>query len=159
MTIAGESTYNTCCGLIVTLIVSIIVIIFAGLAILDLVNYDGSSYERKLITSAIDIDQVFSFDDTHFALAIGLVDKNKRLGKMPSASELERYFKFSARATTRALEDVNDESDALKVDLGLHLCTDEDKTYFYELTDLNTAGVEKIWDQLFCIDDPASLKF
>ena len=44
MTVAGESSYNTFCGLLITIIVAAAVIIFAGLATIQLVDYQSTSY-------------------------------------------------------------------------------------------------------------------
>lgn len=42
--------------------------------------------------------------------------------------------------------------------LGLHRCTEADRLLFNPSVDLNSQGAENIWSQLYCLDDPTSVK-
>ena len=121
MTVAGESSYNTFCGLLITIIVAAAVIIFAGLATIQLVDYQSTSYQNTEVENAIDVDTVYSYEDTHFAIAIGLVDQYKRPSKMISSGEESKYFKITGWTTKRAVSGDDDkEADAVKSEVGFH---------------------------------------
>ena len=62
---------------------------------------------------------------------------------MPSRDEVLRYVKFAVK-TIKRVEDLDGEAEELV--LGLHSCTEDDKAYFYEMRDLDTVGVDSIWD-------------
>ena len=56
MTIAGESSFNTCSGMLMTLLVLALTLIFAVLGAFQLKNYEQTSYQSKEVFSAIDVD-------------------------------------------------------------------------------------------------------
>ena len=103
---------------------------------------------------------MYTYQDTKFSLAIGLVDKHKRIKNMPDQAEISRYFRISGKTVKRAIGSGEDEEADEKTEvLGFHLCTKDDRKYFYDLRDLNTAHLDKVWSYLYCLDDPESVKF
>ena len=121
MTVAGESSYNTFCGLLITIICAAAVIIFGGLRAIQLVDYEQTNYQSTEVTNAIDVDTVYSYQDTHFAVAVGLIDQYKRLTKMPTNEEISRYFKISGQTIRRAVDiDDDEEADAVLTNVGFH---------------------------------------
>ena len=60
-----------------------------------------------------------------------------RKNRMPSADETLRHFKFEGRKVKHISDDPDE--DETKETVGLHLCTNEDKTkYLKTWVDLNT---------------------
>ena len=88
MKVAGEHTYNTCCGLLLTIIAVGLLGVFISLACLTLINYDATNFQTKTTSNSITINEVFGYEKTHFALAVGLIDQYKRASKMPSNEEI-----------------------------------------------------------------------
>lgn len=39
------------------------------------------------------------------------------------------------------------------------MCTEKDKRYFGPFVDINTQGIEDVWQNLYCIDDVDKIKF
>ena len=79
---------------------------------------------------------------------------------MPAKGELSRYFHISGKTVKRAIGEGEDEEADEKTDvLGFHQCNEDDQKYFYDLRDLNTAHLDKVWQYMYCLDDPESVEF
>ena len=74
-------------------------------------NYDATSFVSKEVTNSIDMDKIYTYEDTNFALAFGLVDKNFRPIHMPSYEDLYRYFNVEINQVTRIFDDKNKDAD------------------------------------------------
>ena len=84
MNVAGQTTYNTFCGLLFTICVIVLVLVYAVVKAQLMWNYDATSFKSKEVDNAIDIDKIYTYKDTNFAFAFGLVDKKFRPIHMPS---------------------------------------------------------------------------
>ena len=68
-------------------------------------------------------------------MAIGLVDKFKRVDKTPSLENIGRYFRIQAKTIKRAInEDEDEDADEVKQEVGFHQCSIDDMKYFYDLS-------------------------
>lgn len=74
-------------------------------------NYDATSFVSKEVTNSIDMDKIYTYEDTNFALAFGLVDKNFRPIHMPSYEDFYRYFNVEINQVTRIFDDKNKDAD------------------------------------------------
>ena len=59
---------------------------------------------------------------------------------------------------------MREESDVGRIEteneFGFHLCTQADKAHFFhDFDQYSSKGVEDIWEQLYCLDDPTLLEF
>ena len=110
----------------------------------------------KEAANVLDMEKVYTYKDTNFALAFGIVDKNFNPVKMPSTVDLLSHFSIQTGTESRS-DDLSKSS--VKQNSGIHLCTQDDKKYFYEFVDMDTQGIDRIWENLFCLDDPTTIKF
>ena len=84
MNVAGQTTYNTFCGLLFTICIIVLVLVYGVVKAQQMWNYEATSFMSKEVNNSIDIDKIYTYEDTNFALAFGLVDKNFRPLHMPS---------------------------------------------------------------------------
>ena len=122
MNIAGEATYNTTCGLFFTLLVFITSIAFLALKSLLMMSYGNTNFSQTKESNVIDLDDVFGYNQTEFAIAFGFVDSRLRAEKQPSLTELNRYTSFQVEQIEHNVTEGGlDQDQATK--LGLHKCT------------------------------------
>ena len=157
MNVAGQTTYNTFCGLLCTICVIILVLVYAVVKAQLMWNFDATTFMSKEVNNAIDIDKIYTYKDTNFAVAFGLVDKSYRPIHMPNQSDLARYFTVEVNAVTRISDDKD--ADADEQSIAIRPCTESDKAYFYDFKDLNTHGIEQAWENLLCVTNPTLVKF
>lgn len=60
--VAGESRYNSCVGLLLTVALVLLTVAFAGLKVLSLWNYSVTSHASQVKQESLDPREVFSYD-------------------------------------------------------------------------------------------------
>ena len=71
-----------------TICIIVLVLVYGVVKTQVMWNYDATSFMSKDVTNSIDMDKIYTYEDTNFALAFGLVDKNFRPIHMPSYTDL-----------------------------------------------------------------------
>ena len=95
----------------------------------------------------LDASENFTFEQTNFNLAIGLLDSETDVSVYD-----EKYMNLTA--SVFMVDRMNGTQE--KISLALRGCTKEDFEEFFP--DLNASEDPKIFE-MFCIDDPASIVF
>jgi len=153
--IAGEKSHTTGVGFCLSILIFALVVIFSVNQFWQAQHYERTSHLAKENHNALDVEHIFGYDETGFALAFGFADSRLRLSRQPKAADLDKYVKLKVEIVRRTSE----ENDPLVSEVGFHSCTEKDLSYFHPFTNLGTKRVLDIWQHLQCLDDPRQLKF
>ena len=84
---------TTCCGLIVTMFLLLVVFLYSAIQFAILIDFGNTTYGETNKPNWIGIDDVYTYTDTNFAVAIGLVNQNFNAKKKVANEDFNRYFR------------------------------------------------------------------
>ena len=60
MNVAGQTTYNTICGLLFTICIIVLVLVYGVVKAEMMWNYDATSFMSKEVNNSIDMDKIYT---------------------------------------------------------------------------------------------------
>ena len=97
--IGGESSFNTMCGAIITLMVTILVIYYSSIKFLIVINKGNTSHIQFSNIDALDHSKIYNYSNTKFNNAIFFVPRDWNNISFENAPEIDKFVTVRAFMT------------------------------------------------------------
>ena len=96
-TIDGQATYNGVFGSVLSVLITVLVMVYGLKRGILIYTYGDTTFQTSVERSNLNQTKIFSYDDTHFNIAIGIANEK---GEVVPYEEYKRYISFETFSYT-----------------------------------------------------------